>query len=69
MGQNQEPKNFYSDEFLLSFINYALSLYANMKTAKNIPELVQIYNNLESYKLDYVKLNANITRKNMALEL
>jgi hypothetical protein len=69
MGQNQQTKNFYTDEFLLSFINYVLSVYANMKGAQTIPQLVQAYAISEHYKLDYVRLNANATRKSMAVSL
>jgi len=38
------PREFYSDEFLLSFINYAVNMISGMNGKKTQPEIVAAYN-------------------------
>lgn len=39
-------RQFYSDEFLLSFINYAVNMAAGMTKAVTQPDLVAAYNSV-----------------------
>ncbi len=57
-----ETRNMYSDEFLLSFINYDIALAANMSTAITQPQLVTAYAAVDIFKVTYLKLNGLYTR-------
>jgi hypothetical protein len=59
------PREFYSDEFLLSYINYAVNMISGMQGKTTQAELVSVYNSIEKFKIDYLKLNGDITRNDM----
>ena len=63
------PREFYSDEFLLSFINYAVNMVSGMQGKTTQAELVSVYNSIEKFKVDYLKLNGNITRNTMYVKV
>ena len=54
-GVNQ---TFLTDEFLLSFVNYAISVYGNMSQAKNQSDLVKNYKAAPATTIQYLIQNS-----------
>jgi hypothetical protein len=51
-------QTFLTDEFLLSFINYAISVYGNMSQAKTPSDLVDAFNAASPAAVQYLLTNS-----------
>lgn len=58
-------QTFLTDEFILSFINYALGIYANMSSATSQADLMSIYASADPYTVDYLKTNSAAAKETM----
>lgn len=67
MGNSTQT--FFTDQFLLSYINYALALYAQISSAASIPDMAHLYSTANTYQLNYLMSNSNFTKDYMLQQL
>lgn len=51
-------QTFLTDEFLLSFINYAISIYGNMSQAKTPGDLITTFKSASASTVQYLLSNS-----------
>jgi hypothetical protein len=58
-------QTFLTDEFILSFINYAVSVYGNMSAAHSTADLVSIFKTASNSSLQYLLTNSQQVKEVM----